>query len=74
LSADESNALCVPPGCAHGFLTLDDATEVFYSMGAPYAADLGRGVRWDDRAFGIEWPLTPTVMSSRDRDYPDFTP
>lgn len=74
LSADEGNAVYVPPGCAHGFLTLEDATELFYFVGAPYAPELSRGVRWDDPAFGIEWPFAPTVISPRDRDYAGFTP
>lgn len=72
LDASQQNALFVPPGCAHGFLTLEDNCEIEYSMGAPYAADLARGVRWDDPAFAIDWPHAPALMSDRDASYPDF--
>jgi dTDP-4-dehydrorhamnose 3,5-epimerase len=64
--------LFVPAGCAHGFLTLEDNCETQYLMGATYVADLGRGVRWDDPAFAIEWPNTPVMMSDRDASYPDY--
>lgn len=64
--------LYVPEGVAHGFLTLQPATEVFYQMGAAYAPDAACGVRWDDPRFGIEWPRRPVVMSDRDRTLPDF--
>jgi dTDP-4-dehydrorhamnose 3,5-epimerase len=62
----------VPEGCAHGFLTLEDETEVFYQMSEFYHPDLARGVRWNDPAFGIEWPGEVKQMSERDRAYPDF--
>ena len=63
----------VPEGFAHGFLTLEDRTEVFYQMSEFYAPASARGVRWNDPAFGIEWPIAVQVISSRDRGYPDFT-
>ena len=66
--------LYVPEGCAHGFLTLTDAAEVAYQMSAPYAAQAARGVRFDDPAFGIEWPGEVVVINERDRTYPDFGP
>jgi dTDP-4-dehydrorhamnose 3,5-epimerase len=72
LSAGNRRALYVPEGCAHGFQTLEDDTEVFYQMSAPYSADHARGVRWDDPAFGIEWPAAERNMADRDRAYPDF--
>jgi dTDP-4-dehydrorhamnose 3,5-epimerase len=72
LSADRGNALFVPTGCAHGFLTLEDATEVLYTIGARFQPELARGVRWDDPAFAIEWPFPPTVISERDAFYPDY--
>jgi dTDP-4-dehydrorhamnose 3,5-epimerase len=62
----------VPEGCAHGFLTLADETEVLYQMSEFYNPDSARGVRWDDPAFGIAWPRTVEVISERDRSYPDF--
>ena len=63
-------ALYIPEGCAHGHLTLEPDTEVFYMISAPYVAEAGRGVRWDDPAFGIDWPFAPTVLNERDATYP----
>lgn len=74
LSADNRLALYIPRGCAHGFLTLTDDVEVTYQMGQRYAPDAARGVRFDDPAFGIEWPTDVSVINERDRTYPDFTP
>ena len=62
----------IPEGCAHGFLTLEDETEVFYQMSEFYHPEARRGVRWDDPAFGIVWPGKVEVISERDRTYPDF--
>lgn len=73
LSADRRNALFIPAGLAHGFLTLEDNCEVFYQMGDSYDAKLARGVRWNDPAFAIEWPFQPTVLSERDAAFADFT-
>jgi dTDP-4-dehydrorhamnose 3,5-epimerase len=70
LGADDGRALFVPEDFAHGFITLCDATDVSYQMSAFYAADAARGVRWDDPAFAINWPRSPTVMSERDATYP----
>lgn len=72
LGADDHRALFIPPGVAHGFLTLEDRTEVFYQMDSFYAPGAERGARFDDPAFGIDWPATPAVMSERDRSFPDF--
>lgn len=72
LDPDRANGHFVPTGCAHGFLTLVDATELSYAIGTRYAPELTRGVRWDDPAFGIEWPSPPAVISDRDASYPDF--
>lgn len=75
LSPANGRSLYVPPGCAHGFQTLADDTETVYEMGDYYDACLSSGVRWNDRAFGIRWPLpAPTAMTDRDRNYPDFSP
>lgn len=70
LTVENGVALYVPEGCAHGFLTLDDATEVFYMISAPYVPEAGRGVRYDDPAFGIEWPAEVRVIHPRDAAYP----
>jgi dTDP-4-dehydrorhamnose 3,5-epimerase len=74
LSEENRRALHVPPGCAHGFLTLTDDAEVLYMMDAPYVGDAARGVRWDDPAFGIEWPaeVEPRYLAERDATYPDW--
>jgi dTDP-4-dehydrorhamnose 3,5-epimerase len=73
LSADNGRALYVPPGMAHGFQTLQDASELLYMMGREYVPAAASGVRWDDPAFGIEWPpVAERVMSERDRRYPDY--
>jgi dTDP-4-dehydrorhamnose 3,5-epimerase len=74
LSAENRRMLYVPEGCAHGFLTLEDDTEVLYQMSAFYAPESARGVRFDDPAFGIRWPAEVTVISERDRGYPDWAP
>lgn len=72
LTADERNMLYVPKGVYHGFLTLEPNCEVFYQMSEFYVPGKSLGVRWDDPAFGIEWPREVRVMSDRDRSYPDF--
>ncbi|HEX6097453.1 MAG TPA: dTDP-4-dehydrorhamnose 3,5-epimerase [Thermoanaerobaculia bacterium] len=70
LTAENRRMLYIPHGVAHGFITLTDASEVHYQMGARYVAEAAAGVRWDDPAFGIEWPLEPLVISERDRSFP----
>jgi dTDP-4-dehydrorhamnose 3,5-epimerase len=70
LSAENRRMLYIPEGFAHGFQTLVDETEIFYQMSSSYQKDAGRGVRWNDEAFNIEWPITDPVMIDRDRDYP----
>jgi len=75
LSAENHLALYIPAGCAHGFQTLEDDTEVLYQMSEFYTPELGRGVRWDDPAFGIEWPLPEeAILLERDASYPDYVP
>jgi dTDP-4-dehydrorhamnose 3,5-epimerase len=64
----------VPEGVAHGFQTLEPDTEVSYQMSCAYSPEAATGVRWDDPAFGIEWPLEVTSISARDRELPDFMP
>ncbi|HUO24380.1 MAG TPA: dTDP-4-dehydrorhamnose 3,5-epimerase [Candidatus Aquilonibacter sp.] len=72
LSAPKRNMIYIPEGFAHGFLTLEDETEIFYQMSEFYHPELSRGVRWDDPAFGVVWPGAVKVISERDRTYPDF--
>jgi dTDP-4-dehydrorhamnose 3,5-epimerase len=74
LSAENRKILYVPEEFAHGFQTLEDDTEVFYQMSRPYSAEHGRGVRWNDPAFGISWPPGERIIIERDRTYPDFCP
>jgi dTDP-4-dehydrorhamnose 3,5-epimerase len=69
LSAENGRALYVPPGFAHGFMTLLDGSDVYYHMTESYRPDASRGFRWDDPAVGIEWPSVPTVVSDRDQSY-----
>jgi dTDP-4-dehydrorhamnose 3,5-epimerase len=72
LTASNRHTLYVPEGCGHGFLTLEDETEVFYQMSEFYNAESARGVRWNDPAFQIAWPEKVEVISERDRTYPDL--
>ena len=73
LSAAGGELLYVPEGIAHGYMTLEDETETLYLISAAYAPEAARGVRWDDPAFGIEWPHDPRVMSEKDKAWPDFS-
>lgn len=72
LSAENGTMLYVPEGFAHGYLTLRDSAEVVYQVSQFYAPESERGVRWNDPAFGIEWPITPKVISAKDANIPDF--
>jgi dTDP-4-dehydrorhamnose 3,5-epimerase len=72
LTAENCHMMYVPKGFAHGFITLADDSDVFYLIDEFYAPDQARGVRWNDPQFKIQWPISPTLMSQKDRDYPDF--
>jgi dTDP-4-dehydrorhamnose 3,5-epimerase len=73
LTAENRSMVYVPGDCGHGFQTLVDDTEVFYMVSRPYVPESGRGFRWNDPAFGIEWPDVGTrIMVDRDQKYPDF--
>jgi dTDP-4-dehydrorhamnose 3,5-epimerase len=74
LTAENHSMLYVPKGFAHGFQTLEDASEVFYQMSEVYAPESGRGVRWNDPAFKIAWPEPVSLVNERDRTYPDVNP
>jgi len=71
LCSDAGNALFVPEGCAHGFMTLTAGALVEYMMDTPHAPEHARGLRWDDPALGLPWPARPVVISPRDRRWPD---
>jgi dTDP-4-dehydrorhamnose 3,5-epimerase len=72
LDEEEGAALFVPAGVAHGFQTLADDSTVCYMMSEAYRPELADGVRYDDKAFGIKWPAPVSVITERDRSYPDF--
>lgn len=73
LTAENRSMLYIPAGCAHGFVTLVDASEVFYQMSAAFVPGAGRGFRWDDPAFAIAWPIAPTVVSDKDAEWPAWS-
>jgi len=73
LSAEKRNMLYIPEGCAHGFLTLENDCEMLYLISELYHADSARGIRWNDPAFGIEWPDRVEMISDRDRNFAVFT-
>jgi dTDP-4-dehydrorhamnose 3,5-epimerase len=72
LTADNFRMLFVPERFAHGFITLQDTTDVFYQMSAKYVAGAEGAIRWNDPAIAIKWPLEPTLLSTKDRNHPDF--
>ncbi len=74
LSEENKTLLYIPPGFAHGFQTLVDETDVFYQMTEFYQPELADGVRFDDPAFAISWPLPVSTISEKDRLLPDFVP
>jgi dTDP-4-dehydrorhamnose 3,5-epimerase len=73
LSAEEGNALYIPKGLAHGLLTMEDETEVFYQISERYSSEHARGFRWDDPTFAIPWPEPITILSEKDRHLPFFS-
>lgn len=73
LSADSRRAFFIPKGCAHGFQTLEDDTEVLYCIEGQYVPDAGRIVAWNDRSIGIAWPETSRrIMSANDAEAPEL--
>lgn len=72
LTESNRTSLYIPAYFAHGFLTLEPATEVTYMMTEPYRAESAAGVRWNDPAFAIAWPFSPSVVSDRDQSYADL--
>lgn len=74
LSARARNALYIPTGVAHGFITLADDTELFYMIDRRFVPEAARGARWDDPTFAIDWPCRPSVISDRDATYGAYRP
>jgi dTDP-4-dehydrorhamnose 3,5-epimerase len=72
LTAGNRRALYVPKEFAHGFQTLTDDCEIYYEMSQRFVAESSRGVRWNDSAFGVEWPIANPILSARDAAYPDY--
>jgi dTDP-4-dehydrorhamnose 3,5-epimerase len=72
LTAANRFMLYLPEGFCHGYLTLDDNSEVFYQVSQFYSPAHERGIRWNDPAFSISWPMTPAIVSKKDQSYPDF--
>jgi dTDP-4-dehydrorhamnose 3,5-epimerase len=72
LSADNARALLIPEGVAHGFVTLEDDTDVLYQISPAFRPGHEAGVRWNDPAFAIFWPRAPELISDRDAAYPDY--
>lgn len=72
LTAENVRQLYIPKGFAHGFQTLSDDCEIGYLISEFYAPAASTGVRWDDPAFAITWPMAPTVLSDKDRAWPDL--
>ena len=75
LTAENRRMIYIPGDCGHGFQTLEDDSEVFYMVSSPYEPASGRGFRWDDPAFRVEWPgeAGEPILIDRDRNYPDYT-
>ncbi len=74
LTAENGRMLYVPEGCAHGYQTMEDATEMHYMASEVYTPSAARGVRFDDPAFGIQWPLLAVAVSEQDRNWPLVKP
>jgi dTDP-4-dehydrorhamnose 3,5-epimerase len=70
LSAENGRMLYVPEHCAHGCQTLEDRTEIYYLTSAFYSPSEVRGVRFDDPAFNVQWPLAASEVSQQDRNWP----
>jgi dTDP-4-dehydrorhamnose 3,5-epimerase len=73
LSYENQKQFYIPVGCAHGYLTLEDQSDVAYCIAGRYAPTAAGGVRWNDPAFGIVWPSSPSVIIDRDANYPDYS-
>ena len=74
LSSANRRMIFIPPGFAHGFITLSDATELLYLVDQFYSPELERGIRWNDERFSVPWPIAPRLLSARDASYRDFDP
>jgi dTDP-4-dehydrorhamnose 3,5-epimerase len=73
LSSDNYRMLYVPGGFARGYLTLEDTTDVTYPVTQTYTPGAERGYRWNDPAFNIQWPITPLIISEKDKAHPQYS-
>ncbi len=73
LTADNRRMFYMPEGIAHGYITLTDDTEAYYHASSAWVPSAESGVRWDDPAFRIEWPIAPVVISDKDANWPMFS-
>ena len=73
LNDKNRTALFVPKDFAHGFITLQDDTEVIYMVSQSYVPNAEEGIRWNDPLFSLDWPIEPVVVSSKDNGWPDFS-
>jgi dTDP-4-dehydrorhamnose 3,5-epimerase len=74
LTAENRKMVHVPQGCANSFMTLEDNTEILYFTSEYYSPENERGIRYNDPALGIKWPMEPVVISDKDKNHPDFKP
>lgn len=72
LRGDDHLVVAIPTGCAHGFLTLADDSEISYLLDGPRIPDAERGIRWDDPSLEIPWPASPAIISARDQSFAPF--
>lgn len=72
LTEENRRTLYIPEGFAHGFQTLEDETEVYYQISEFYHPECSKGIRWNDPAFALRWPIETRIMSERDLQFPDF--
>lgn len=72
LTPENFRMLYVPRGFAHGFLTLEEDSEIFYQVSAFYSQENERGVRWNDPAFNIDWPVKNPILSEKDKNHADY--
>lgn len=72
LDASKGNMLYIPAGCGNSYQTLSDDVEIFYAVSSAYHPSSEAGIRWDDPYFGIDWPLTPTILSEKDKSWNDY--
>lgn len=73
LTAENRWMVYIPAGCAHGFQTLADGTELFYEITPAYEPSASRGIAWNDPEFAINWPLKQAILSPTDRSWPLFS-